>query len=77
MTIKKQQTPLQKLIDQLKAFKEGYKMMGDYPENIDIAIEYAESLLPEEKQMVIEAVNFGANEDPELGEQYFNETFKQ
>ena len=28
------------------------------------------------KQQIIDAVNYGANEEPELGLEYFNETFK-
>jgi hypothetical protein len=79
MTTEKQQTPLQKLIAVLKKKQDffdkeetGYVCYG-------IAIAEAESLLPEEKQMVIDAYDASpeyAGKKFETGEQYFNETFK-
>jgi len=74
----KQQTPLQKLIEWIEADKH-----RNIPDNVIIA--KAKSLLPEEKQMVIDAHTTGANMEynyiaygyfTKTSEQYFNETYK-
>jgi len=80
MTTKKQQTPLQKLIEYLE---DGLNEGCAYSQ----ALRFAKSLLPEEKQMVINSFDVGESDGQnmakysdhykfETGEQYFNETFK-
>jgi len=79
MTTEKQQTPLQKHIDYCIRQIALYK---DQDDNICHAFLYAkthaESLLPEEKQMVIDAHEAGVDLKAlkGIGEDYFNETFK-
>lgn len=79
MSNTKQKTALMKVIEKLEGYKLGYVMMGEYPENIDEAIEYAKSHLPEERQQIIDAYNNGYTDVVEMkkpdGEQYFNETY--
>jgi len=87
----KQQTPLQKLIDKLNQSIKLYEESGSYDkfarriDDLKDIIKEAESLLPEEKQMVIDAfdtaVKFrfssNSNEAFKQGEQYFNETYNE
>jgi hypothetical protein len=80
MTTEKQQTPLSKLIARLNKRIEEVDPL--------FAIVYVqaknevESLLPEEKQMVIDAINRSnlrelGEVNQELGWKYFNETYQQ
>jgi len=79
MTTEKQQTPLQKLIEYMRFLDE-----TDADDKLFLISQKTEELLPEEKQMVIDA-HFNGMVDKKsddfigrerTGEQYFNETFK-
>ncbi len=73
MTTEKQQTPLQKHIEWLK---KSFDCNNDF--KAYACLTHAESLLPEEKQMVIDAYERGDKYKFEIsGEQYFNETYEQ
>jgi len=78
----KQQTPLQKLIEKMKHNLEYFtppnnEFQAGRRAEASSLIKYAESLLPEEKQMVIDAVDTIRIIPADLtGEQYFNETYK-
>lgn len=78
----KQQTPLQKLIEKLRDRIKKYAEFnnGDKDVSSILALQDAESLLPEEEQMVSNAFDKGGEISytvPENGEQYFNETFEK
>jgi len=65
-------TPLQKLIEWIKS--EDHRNIPD-----NVIITTIQSMLPEEKQMVIDAYTDGWDGrmyEHRSGEQYFNETFK-
>ena len=73
MTPEKQQTPLHKAITT-------FKNCGATALSVNEVIQNLESLLPEEKQVVIDAHKDGMSTVdclPEYSEQYFNETFEQ
>ena len=76
MTTEKQQTPLQKLIEYIETDEWHNIGIGDI-------LEKAKSLLPEEKQMVIDAHKDGSKQiygdriTNRYGNQYFNEIFNQ
>jgi len=82
--MEKQQTPLQKLITIAKnTIIIDNPSSNNYTTGHNLVLSYmiakAESLLPEEKQMVIDAVKegiyYGGSES--TGEQYFNETYEK
>jgi hypothetical protein len=73
----KQQTPLQRLIGTLTALKDEPYTSRANTECLSAVIQLCESLLPEERQMVIDAYNIGHNSTGGTGYRYFNETFKQ
>jgi len=76
------QTPLQKLIEEMKFIKQ-FTFHSECKRGISDAIGKAESLLPEEKQMVIDSYDKGVFNAKlqqtvlyQNGEQYFKETYK-
>jgi len=79
MTLEKQQTPLQKLIDKLEK-TEMTATNPSYSNGLKAAVFFAQSLLPEEKQMVIDTYEQGFD-DYQYGERsgtiYFNETYNE
>jgi hypothetical protein len=85
MTTEKRQTPLQKLIGKLKHSIKLYEESGSpdkFSSRIDDLkdiIKEAESLLPEERQVVIDGFDKGFENGMSgytaTGEQYFNETY--
>jgi len=88
MTPEKQQTPLQKLIQMVNGRIEFFESQRENNiVNILNGIKIkAESLLPEEKKMVIDtcrhgiSIDAGALENSEINnyeEQYFNETYNE
>lgn len=67
----KQQTALRNIISKFDEIK-------DLDPSVQILIlrGECEANLEIEKQQIIDAVNYGANEEPELGLEYFNDKFK-
>jgi hypothetical protein len=81
MTTEKQQTPLQKGIDEIDFIISMWKDPANEMDGLHTLEQLKlklESLLPEEKQMVIDAYETSNyNDQVNAGEQYFNETYNQ
>jgi hypothetical protein len=78
-------TPLQKLKEYIHKIIPDYEKtqshQDGFHDGLNVVLDRIEILLPEEKQMVIDAYNqdlyggLSGNRKFETGEQYFNETF--
>ena len=64
-------TPMQELIEQLKELQETQD-----PYSLHDAIEFAESMLEKEKEVIMDAYIFGIQDEYVIGSQrYYDETF--